>query len=202
MLKSCCLLPLFSCLFYFFCFALLLQANDSDLVLLASLPLSLLDSGLCWWISFSNHGSSTCKVTLLSGWWGLCAFITALKLFGLDRVYWIMCISISVSPDSNLNWLNCVLIEIDLLLQLNGSFVCYSLAKLCPTLCDPMDCSTPDFPSFPSFPSFPIWEFAQIHVHWIGDAIQPFHPLSPSSPALSLSQSQGLFQWVSSSHQW
>ena len=45
-------------------------------------------------------------------------------------------------------------------------------------------------------------EFAQTHVHWIGDAIQPSHPLSPSSlPALSFSQHQGLFQWVSSSHQ-
>ena len=124
MLKSCCLLPLFSCLFVLFIyFALLLQANDSDLVLLASLPLSLLDSGLCWWISFSNHSSSACKVTLPSGWWGLRAFITPLKVFGLDRVYWITCISMSVSPDSNLSWLNCVLIEIDLLLQLNGSFV-------------------------------------------------------------------------------
>ena len=88
MLKSCCLLPLFSCLFVLFIyFALLLQANDSDLVLLASLPLSLLDSGLCWWISLSNHSSSACKVTLPSGWWGLRAFITPLKVFGLDRVY-------------------------------------------------------------------------------------------------------------------
>ena len=52
-------LPFF-CLLYFF--AVLLQANDSDLVLLASLPLSLLDSGLCWWISFPTaagaHGRS------------------------------------------------------------------------------------------------------------------------------------------------
>lgn len=61
-LERCC--PrLSSCLFHLFCFALLLQAHDSDLVLLASLPLSLLDSGLCWWISFSSHGSSACTVT-------------------------------------------------------------------------------------------------------------------------------------------
>ena len=45
-------------------------------------------------------------------------------------------------------------------------------------------------------------EFAQTHVHWVGDAIQPAHPLSsPSPPALNLSQHQGLFKWVSSSHQ-
>ena len=55
-------------------------------------------------------------------------------------------------------------------------------------------------------PSFPVLhhflEFAQTHVHWVGDAIQPSHPLLPTSPpALNLSQRQGLFQWVSSSHQ-
>ena len=61
----------------FIFFAVLLQANDSDLVLLASLPLSLLDSGLCCWISFS-YRSSTFKVILESGCWGLCAFVTAL----------------------------------------------------------------------------------------------------------------------------
>ena len=45
-------------------------------------------------------------------------------------------------------------------------------------------------------------ETTQTHVHWVGDAIQPSHPLSsPSPPALNLSQHQGLFQWVSSSHQ-
>ena len=44
-------------------------------------------------------------------------------------------------------------------------------------------------------------EFTQTHVHWVGDAIQPSHPLSSPYPALNLSQRQGLFQWVSSSHQ-
>ena len=72
-----------------------------------------------------------------------------------------------------------------------------SVAKLCPTLCDPMDCSTPGFPVPHCLP-----ESAQTHVHWAGDAIQPSHPLSPSSPpAFNLSQHQGLFQWVGSSHQ-
>ena len=68
--------------------------------------------------------------------------------------------------------------------------------QLCPTLWDPMDCSTPVFPVHHQLP-----ELAQTHVHWVGDAIQPSHPLLPPSPALSLSQHQGLFQWVGSSHQ-
>ena len=63
--------------------------------------------------------------------------------------------------------------------------------------CDPMDCSTPGLPIHHQFP-----EFTQAHLHWVGDAIQPSHPLSfPSPPALYLSQHQGLFKWVSSSHQ-
>ena len=69
--------------------------------------------------------------------------------------------------------------------------------KLCPTLCDPMDHSTPGLLVRHQLP-----EFIQTHVHWVGDAIQPSHPLSsPSPPAFYLSQHQGLFQRVSSSHQ-
>ena len=72
-----------------------------------------------------------------------------------------------------------------------------SVAQSCPTLCDPMDCSTPGFPVHCQ-----LLEFTQTHVHWVGDAIQPSHPLSsPSSVAFNLAQHQGLFQWVSSSHQ-
>ena len=72
-----------------------------------------------------------------------------------------------------------------------------SVAQSCPTLCDPMDCSTPGF-----LVHHQLLEFTQTHVHWVGDAIQPSHPLSsPSPPAFNLSQHQGLFQWVSSSHQ-
>ena len=66
-----------------------------------------------------------------------------------------------------------------------------------PTLYDPVDCSTPGLPVHHQLP-----EFTQTHVHWVGDVTQPSHPLSPPSrPALNLSQHQGLFQWVSSSHQ-
>ena len=74
---------------------------------------------------------------------------------------------------------------------------CSSVAKFCPTLRHPMDYSLPGFPVLHH-----LLEFAQIHVHWVSDAIQRSHPVSPSSPlALNLSQHQGLFQWVSSSHQ-
>ena len=72
-----------------------------------------------------------------------------------------------------------------------------SVAQLCPTLCNPMDCSTPGLPVHQR-----LLESAQTHVHWIMDAIQPSHPLSsPSPPAFSLSQRQSLFQWVSSLYQ-
>ena len=64
-----------------------------------------------------------------------------------------------------------------------------SVTQLYLTLCDPMDCSIPGFPVHHQLP-----ELTQIHVHRVGDAIQPSHPLpSPSSPAFSLSQHQGLF---------
>ena len=67
-------------------------------------------------------------------------------------------------------------------------FCCYSVTKECPTLCEPMDCSMPGFPVLHHLP-----ELAQTHVHWVSDAIQPSYPLSLTSPALSLSQYQGLF---------
>ena len=71
------------------------------------------------------------------------------------------------------------------------------VTKSCLTLCDPMNCSTLGFPTLHC-----LSEFAQTHVHWVGDAIQPSHPLLPSSPpALNLSQHQDLCQWVSSLHQ-
>ena len=75
--------------------------------------------------------------------------------------------------------------------------VCCSVTKSCSTLFTLMDCSIPGFPVLHYLP-----EFAQTHVHWVGDAIQPSHSLSsPSSLALNLCQHRGLFQWVSSSHQ-
>ena len=78
------------------------------------------------------------------------------------------------------------------------SSVQFSLVnQSCPTLCDPMDHSMPGFPIHHQLP-----EFTQTHVHWVGDATQPSHPLSsPSPPIFNLSQHQGLFKWVGSSHQ-
>ena len=71
-----------------------------------------------------------------------------------------------------------------------------SVAQSCPTLCDTMNCSTPGLPVHHQFP-----ESTQTHIHRVGDAIQSFRLLSsPSPPALSLSQHQGLFHWVSSLH--
>ena len=70
-----------------------------------------------------------------------------------------------------------------------------SVPQSCLTLCDPMNHSTPGLPVHHQFP-----EFTQTHVHWVGDPIQPCHPLSsPSPPAPNPSQHQSLFQWI---NQW
>ena len=72
-----------------------------------------------------------------------------------------------------------------------------SVTQSCLTLCDPMDFRVPGLPVHHQ-----LMQLAQTHVHWVGDAIQPSHPLSnPSPPAFNLSQHRGLFQWVSFSHQ-
>ena len=72
-----------------------------------------------------------------------------------------------------------------------------SVTQSCPTLCNPVDCSMPGLYVYHQPP-----EFTQTHIHWVSDAIKPSHPVwSPFPPAFSLSQHQGLFKWVSSSHQ-
>ena len=84
----------------------------------------------------------------------------------------------AILPDSNLNQFS-------------------SVAQSCPTLCDPMNRSTPGLPVHHQLPGF-----THTHVHRVGDAIQPSHTLSsPSPPALNPSQHQSLFQWVNSSHE-
>ena len=79
--------------------------------------------------------------------------------------------------------------RVNVLFQMYVEHSCFSVGKSHLTLCDPpIDCSTPGSSVFRC-----LLEFAQIHVHWVGYA----HPLPPSSPfAFSLSQDQGLFQWV------
>ena len=72
-----------------------------------------------------------------------------------------------------------------------------SVAQSCPTLCDTMNRSILGLPVHHQLP-----KSTQTHIHWVGDAIKPSHPLSSfSPPAFSLSQHQGHFKWVSSSHQ-
>ena len=80
----------------------------------------------------------------------------------------------------------------------SGSLVQFgSIAQSCLTLCDPMNHSTPGLPVHHQ-----LTEFTQTYVHRVDDVIQPSHPLSsPSHPALNLSQQQGFFKWVRSSHQ-
>ena len=86
---------------------------------------------------------------------------------------------------------------IDFVRKYTPSTYCCSVTKSCPTLCNPMDCSMPGSPVLHH-----LLEFAIAYVHWVSDTIQPSHPLLPSSPfTFNLSQHQGLFQWVGSSHQ-
>ena len=81
-------------------------------------------------------------------------------------------------------------------LFLFGFCCCSSVAKLYLTLCNPMGCHMPGSPVLHC-----LLERAQIHVHWVDDATQPSHALLPSSFAFNLSKHQGIFRWVSSSHQ-
>ena len=98
--------------------------------------------------------------------------------------------------DKNQTWLGCAIVRVyKNLAAIDLQFT--SIVQLCLTLCDPIDCSTPAFPVHHQLP-----ELTQTHVHRVGDAIQPSHPLlSPSPSALNQSQHQGLFQWVISLHQ-
>ena len=80
--------------------------------------------------------------------------------------------------------------------NINNSVQFSSVAQSCPTLCNPMECSMPGLPVHHQLP-----ELTQIHVHSVGDAIQPSYPLLSPSPAFSLPQHQLFFQWVGSSHQ-
>ena len=93
---------------------------------------------------------------------------------------------------------------IDMLISLIVVIIsqCFSsVAQSCPTLWDSIHRSTPGINSHHQL-HHQLPEFTQTHVHWVGNAIQPSHPLlSPSPPAFDLSQKQGLFKWVSASHQ-
>ena len=98
--------------------------------------------------------------------------------------------SVSSFPEHLFKPLSVLTVVTSFLISLRIINCCCSVAKLCLTFLNPMDCRTPGFPVLHC-----LQEFAQIHVHSVGDAMQPSHPLSPPSPpALSLSQHQGVFQ--------
>ena len=82
------------------------------------------------------------------------------------------------------------------MLNITNYCCCRSVAHSCPTLSDPMNCSTPGFSVLCR-----LLELAQTRVHWGSEAIQPSHPLPSPSPAFNLSQHQSFFKWVGSSHQ-
>ena len=144
-------------------------------LLACSSPLERIQVGVClihplWYVTYSSR-SLRLSVSL----WG--------PLF-LSASQWVMT-----------GTLLCPYLQIEMIPGKSPSMFS-SVAQSCLTLCDPMDCSTPGFPVLHQLP-----EPTQTHVHWVSDAIQPSCPLSsPSPPAFNLSQHQGLFQWVSSSH--
>ena len=110
---------------------------------------------------------------------------------------WIEITGIFISHYIFAGVLKCYLHHTSLPWNYGRSAMFSSVSQSCPTLCNPMDCSTPGLPVHHQLP-----ELTQTHVHRVGDAIQPSHPLSsPSPPAFNLSQRQGLFKWVSSLHQ-
>ena len=96
------------------------------------------------------------------------------------------------------SYVSCIFICVYVYKHTNGiHYCCCSVAQSCPTLCNPMDCSMPGFLALYYFP-----EFAQTQVHWVSDANQPSRLLlSPSPPALNLSQHQCLFSMSWLSHQ-
>ena len=115
----------------------------------------------------------------------------------------------SSSSSSNMHWAVTIILclmcsgvwvyrdELNMLVLAVYSVQFSSVAQSCPILCDPMNLSTPGLPVHHQ-----LLEFIQTHVHWVGDAVQLSHHLSsPSPPAFNLSQPQGLFQWISSSHE-
>ena len=109
----------------------------------------------------------------------------------------LLCVSFVGEPGPVPRLHYCFLVAPPLSLHPFSSVQFSSIAQSCPTLCDPMNRSTPGLPVHHH-----LWEFTETHVHWVSDAIQPSHPLlSPLPPAPNPSQHQSLFQWVNSSHE-
>jgi len=149
-----------------------------------------------WSVMLSNHLSFCLPLLLFS-------VLPSIKVFPSESAFhirWPKYGSLSISPSNEYSGLISFRIDWFYLLVIPGtlkSLRCCSVAKSYVTLCDPISCSSPGF-----LVLHYLLELAQTHVYQVGDAIQPSHPLlSPSIPTFNLSQHQGLFQWVSSSHQ-
>ena len=131
----------------------------------------------------------------------LCSLTTLLASSGHFRAWYFLFIYVYCTlPTQNVNSMKTGNVVSFSITQNNARSCCgggcCSVTKSCQTLCDPMNCSTPAFPVLHYFP-----EFAQTHIHWVSDVIQPPQFLSfPSPLALNLSQHQGLFQLIGSSH--
>ena len=136
---------------------------------------------LQWLLLLKNTGSRCTGFSSCSSW--------ALK-FRLSNCFPLFSLSTTTKISIVLmNWCTHFLPEV--------KEVIGAVAQSCPTLCNPMACSTSGLPVHHQ-----LLELTQTHVHQVNDAIQPSHPLSPPSPpTFNLSQHQGLFKWVSSSHQ-
>ena len=125
-----------------------------------------------------------------------CEIFTTIKFINTSTtlhsclVYANVMITLKMYSLSKCQEYNIVLVILTIGTMLYHSVQFSSVAHLCLTLCSPMNCSTPGLPVHHQLP-----EFTQTHVHRVSDAIQPSHPLlSPSPPALNLSQHQGLFK--------
>ena len=156
--------------------------------------------GLPWWLSSKEFACSMGDLGSIPGFGrapgggnGYSLQYSCLEN-PMDRGAWWATVHRVAKSWIQLKWLSprvCVYIYLYLYLYLR------SVTQSCPTLCDPMNCSTPGLPVHHQ-----LQEFTQTHVHWVSDAIQPSHPLSSPSPlAPNPSQHQSLFQWVNSSHQ-
>ena len=146
-----------------------------------------LDEAFCvvcyWWLGIAG----SC-IQMVSFVWVL----TVWYFFGTLGSWSQFCSQVSHSKGSMLDLWSGTKIPQEVSVQFS------SVDQLCPTVCDPMDCSMSGFSVLRY-----LLQFAQTHVHWVRDAIQPSHPLSfPSPSALSLYQNQNLFQWISSCISW
>ena len=124
--------------------------------------------------------------------------ILLISTFWLQSLIHLHLITVKIGLCLSLSYFFCVLCSFYFIIsQLLHSVQFSSVTHSCPTLCDPVNRSTPGLPVHHQLP-----EFTQTHIHRVSDAIQPSHPLSsPSPPAPNPSQHQSLFQWVNSSHE-